>query len=187
MAKVKLVFAVGFQQKDEYPFGYEQGLPWGHCREDLQNFKRVTKDSVLIMGAQTFRSLPGKLPGRLHVVLSDSGSQLVTKNGDRPDMVINGGSLSNALCALKETYPDKDISVIGGKRMIEEVLTYSLADEVHLTFMKPHWRVELPYDVAIELTPIVNMNNNYLHVAAEQTFVEHDTISGFIYETWKKK
>ncbi|UQJ95730.1 dihydrofolate reductase [Klebsiella phage CPRSB] len=63
MSIVKAVFALGIDiYHDDFAFGYQQGLPWGHCKEDLQNFKEETADSVLIMGANTFTSLPGKLP-----------------------------------------------------------------------------------------------------------------------------
>lgn len=187
MSKVQLVFAVGFLQNGEYPFGNQQGLPWGHCKEDLQNFKRITTDTILLMGAQTFRSLPGKLPGRMHVVLSSDGSQIVTKKGDRADMVINGGSLSVALDVLKGSYPDKTISIIGGKRMIEESMSADLVDEIHLTFMKPHWRTDLPFDVSISKTPINEMTEKYTYVDGHHQFIDgSNTVASFIYEHWKK-
>jgi dihydrofolate reductase len=46
-------------------------LPWKQST-DLQHFKNVTMDSNLIMGRKTWESLPGKLPGREHFVLSRS-------------------------------------------------------------------------------------------------------------------
>jgi dihydrofolate reductase len=40
-------------------------------KADKKLFVKVTKESgVMIMGRTTFETLPGKLPGRLHVVLS---------------------------------------------------------------------------------------------------------------------
>lgn len=45
-------------------------LPWS-IPSDLARFKRLTKDSTLIMGRKTFDSLPAhKLPGRSKIVLS---------------------------------------------------------------------------------------------------------------------
>lgn len=52
-------------------FGLNQGLPWKHLSQDLKNFKSRTQDTMLIMGANTFKSLPGRLPGRTHIVVQD--------------------------------------------------------------------------------------------------------------------
>ena len=51
--------------------GKDGDLPWRQST-DLQHFKNVTMDSNLIMGRKTWESLPGKLPGREHFVLSRS-------------------------------------------------------------------------------------------------------------------
>lgn len=49
--------------------GKDGDLPWRQST-DLQHFKQVTMGSNLIMGRKTWDSLPGKLPGRAHYVLS---------------------------------------------------------------------------------------------------------------------
>ena len=41
---------------------------------DLKRFKALTMGHVLLMGRNTFESLPGLLPGRAHVVLSRDAS-----------------------------------------------------------------------------------------------------------------
>lgn len=54
--------------------GRDNRLPW-RIRSDLQIFKRVTMAKPVIMGRNTWDSLPLKpLPGRLNVVLSRDGS-----------------------------------------------------------------------------------------------------------------
>ena len=37
---------------------------------DLAMFRRLTMDTVIVMGRRTFESLPGILPKRLHIVLT---------------------------------------------------------------------------------------------------------------------
>jgi len=49
--------------------GRDGRMPW-HISEDLKRFKRLTLGSVMIMGRKTFKSLPGLLPGRRHIVLT---------------------------------------------------------------------------------------------------------------------
>lgn len=145
MSKVKAVFAVGHDMYEvNYAFGYEQGLPWGHCKEDLQNFKEETANSVLIMGANTFTSLSGKLPGRVHCVLSASGQRLVTKNGNTADYIIHGGGLSAAIDVMKATHPDSDVCIIGGKGLLLEAINNKLVDEVVVTHIYGHHAYNAP-------------------------------------------
>lgn len=145
MSKVKAVFAVGHDMYDvDYAFGYQQGLPWGHCKEDLQNFKEETANSVLIMGANTFTSLPGKLKGRVHCVLSASGQRLVTKNGNTADYIIHGGGLSAAIDVMKATHPDSDVCIIGGKGLLLEAINNKLVDEVVVTHIYGHHAYNAP-------------------------------------------
>lgn len=42
--------------------GLNDGLPW-KCSEDLKHFKKLTGDSLLVVGPKTLSTLP-KLPGR---------------------------------------------------------------------------------------------------------------------------
>jgi dihydrofolate reductase len=44
-------------------------LPW-HISADLKRFKALTMGSAMVMGRNTFESLPGLLPGRRHIVLT---------------------------------------------------------------------------------------------------------------------
>lgn len=44
-------------------------LPW-HIPEDFKFFKEKTRGHIILMGRKTFESLPGKLPGRLHVIIT---------------------------------------------------------------------------------------------------------------------
>jgi dihydrofolate reductase len=51
--------------------GFENDLPW-HCPEDFAYFKGVTAKSALVMGMNTYKSLPmypKGLPGRANLVI----------------------------------------------------------------------------------------------------------------------
>lgn len=49
--------------------GYQNRLPW-RCKKDLEHFRKATNYRALIMGHETFRSLPGLLSNRYHLVLT---------------------------------------------------------------------------------------------------------------------
>jgi len=49
--------------------GKDNKLPW-HLPEDLKHFKALTMGHPMIMGRKTWESLPGRLPGRPHIVVT---------------------------------------------------------------------------------------------------------------------
>ena len=53
--------------------GNNGDLPW-KIKEDLKNFRKLTIDSIVIMGRKTYESLPVKKLGqRINIVLTRSG------------------------------------------------------------------------------------------------------------------
>jgi len=56
---------------ENHAIGKDNKLLW-HISEDLKRFKKLTTGHTLIMGRNTFLSLPnGALPKRRHIVISD--------------------------------------------------------------------------------------------------------------------
>ena len=56
---------------ENHAIGKDNRLLW-HISEDLKRFKKLTTGHTLIMGRNTFLSLPnGALPHRRHIVISD--------------------------------------------------------------------------------------------------------------------
>jgi dihydrofolate reductase len=50
--------------------GNSGAIPW-RLPADQRRFKQITMGSPMIMGRKTFESLPGLLPGRRHIVLTN--------------------------------------------------------------------------------------------------------------------
>ena len=64
--KIHLIWA----QEINSGIGKDGKLPW-HISEDIQNFKKLTLDSTILMGRKTWESLPIRpLPKRRNIVLS---------------------------------------------------------------------------------------------------------------------
>ncbi len=93
--------------------GQNNTLPW-HLPEDLAHFKKTTMGSPVIMGRNTWESIPSKfrpLPGRMNFVLSSSlalemsGAKVVKSIdeainlvGTNTDLWVIGGALVYAQC-----------------------------------------------------------------------------------------
>ena len=88
---------------------------------DLKRFKALTTGHTIIMGRNTFLSLPkGALPNRRNIVLSRSAK------------VLEGCEVYPSLeDALKHCAPDEDIYIIGGASVYKQAL--QLADRLCLT------------------------------------------------------
>ena len=67
--KIHLIWA----QDEHGGIGKNGKLPW-HISEDLKNFKKLTSGSAILMGRNTWKSLPIRpLPKRRNIVLSHKG------------------------------------------------------------------------------------------------------------------
>ena len=58
--------------------GLNNSIPW-YFKEDLQFFKKITLNSIVIMGRNTWESLKKPLPQRYNIVLSTTKKE---KNGE---------------------------------------------------------------------------------------------------------
>lgn len=107
--------------------GKDGGLPW-HIRSDLKKFKEITQFKPIIMGSNTWDSLPRKpLPGRLNLVLSRD-----LKFEAEGGIVCN--TLFEALDIAREHAVDDgadEICIIGGANVFEQLLPK--AGRIYLT------------------------------------------------------
>lgn len=89
--------------------------------DDLKRFKQLTTGHTIIMGRNTFLSLPkGALPNRRNVVLSRTVKE------------VPGCDVYPTLdAALQSCKPDEDVYVIGGASVYEQAV--SIADRLCLT------------------------------------------------------
>lgn len=99
-------------------------LPWD-IKEDLQFFKKITENNVVVMGSKTYESIGSKpLPNRINYVLT---SQNLMNPG-----VMSVKSIDTILELSKWFHDmDKDVFIIGGSQMYNEFSKY--ADEIILS------------------------------------------------------
>lgn len=97
--------------------GYDNKLPWSNIQGDLSRFKELTTGKVILMGRNTWESLPKKpLPNRINVVVTSNHIEGITTLSGLPD---------------KDNMDLRDVWLIGGAKLIES--SWHLIDEVYLT------------------------------------------------------
>lgn len=109
--------------------GCKGHMPWPTLTEDLAWFKRITTESVVIMGSATWRSIGRKLPGRVNIVISRS----LTIESDHCYQ-----SPQYAIAAAKILYPTKEIFIIGGQELYDSSLPFIdrfYVTEIHADFV----------------------------------------------------
>ena len=93
--------------------GKNNELLW-HLKEDLANFKTLTWDKKIVMGANTYKSLPKNLDHREYIVLSKK-IESIPKGTVYHDF--------NKLLDYLETL-DEEIMIIGGSKIYALFLPY---------------------------------------------------------------
>ena len=122
--------------------GKDGKLPW-HLPADLKRFKELTKNSVCIMGYNTYREIADRfnyettgkfLPFRLSVVVS---SRNIPQSGEASDMipqkgiVLSAKSIDEALKLVSER--TEDIFFLGGESIFKEAM--DIVDTIYFTMI----------------------------------------------------
>lgn len=113
---ISIIAAIGKNNE----LGKDNNLIW-HIKEDLANFKKLTTGKKIVMGSNTYHSLPKKLEGRTYIILSKS-----ITNIEGATIFSDFNELLDYLKSL-----DEEIMVIGGASIYKLFLPY--ADKLYLT------------------------------------------------------
>lgn len=138
--------------------GYKNNLPWDKIKGDLPRFKSLTDGQVIIMGRNTWLSLPKKpLPNRLNIIVSNTKLDL-------PDGAIQTNNINHF----------KNFNngwLIGGAALITSC--WHLIDTLHLSKTYTQYTC----DTYIDLDKI------HQQFTQEQSTICED----HTYEIWKRK
>ncbi len=140
--------------------GYQNRLPWSNIQGDLPRFKRLTEGQTVIMGRNTWDSLPRKpLPGRVNIVVSSRPLEAEHHN------VIRSSEINF------NRPDDMPFWLIGGAKLVESY--WQEIDEIHLT---------KTYDLYTCDTYI-----DLLYIEANFTRTWSEVFPDHKYEVWKRK
>jgi dihydrofolate reductase len=120
---------------EDWGIGKDGSMPWPHNRADLQWFKKMTYGYSIVMGRNTWNSLPVRpLPGRQNIVVSTTTVEGATYT------IGLGKDFKSQLVDLSLKQP---LWIIGGGQLIEGCL--DIIDEIWLS------RIEGEYDCDVKL------------------------------------
>jgi len=153
--------------------------------EDMKQFRIKTTGKVVVMGRETYESLPGKAPlkDRVNMVLS-------ANEAFHDDRVILCRSLDELFREI-QNYDDDDVFVIGGASVYRQLLPF--CSEAYVTKIRnaytadqyfpdldhdPQWSIasesELQNYHDIEYSYVKYINRNRLKRAEEKELLIHD-------------
>ena len=108
-----------------------------HIPNDMDNFQRFTNDNCVIMGMNTYLSLPNQKPlkKRTNIVLT-SNPKLCTENfGDTSVHFVN--SINAAITLMRHlNIKNEDVFVIGGSSIYNAFLDENLISEAYITLVE---------------------------------------------------
>ena len=103
--------------------GKDNKLLW-HLSEDLKRFKSLTSGHYIIMGKNTYFSLPRRpLPNRTHIILTDIP-------GEQIDDCMMAYSIEDAISKMN---PEQENFIIGGASIYRQFLP--LAHKLYITWV----------------------------------------------------
>ena len=111
---ISMIASVGKNRE----LGKNNDLIW-HFKEDMKYFKDTTMNHTIVMGYNTYKSLPGNLPGR-HIIVVTSRS-------------LEGVDTVNNIDVIIDKYIDsaEEIFICGGASIYSQFLPY--ANKLYLT------------------------------------------------------
>ena len=123
MNTLTIIAAIGKNNE----LGYKNDLIW-HLPDDLKFFREKTTGKTIVMGYNTFLSLPKLLPNRKHIVLSS----------DKLDIkdVTSFTNLEDLIKFIKEI--EEEVFIIGGASIYKQFI--GLVDKMYLTEVESEFK-----------------------------------------------
>ena len=155
--------------------GFRNHLPWDKLEGDLPRFKELTSGQIVIMGRNTWDSLPKTpLPNRLNVIVTSSS---IVPKSKVPELQWQTNIMFDVFHSetLAVTNPDRFVDhdnawIIGGAKLYET--SWPLVNEVHLTIARKIY----------ECDKFIDLN----YIQQNFTRVQHEEHSDHDYEIWKR-
>lgn len=150
--KISIIAAVS----DNNVIGKDNKLLW-RLSNDLKRFKKLTTSKVVIMGQNTYESLPIKpLPNRVNIVITND-SDIYYDNCD----TVNG--IDHAINRAKYWAKDDEIFIIGGGSVYKQF--FNISNKLYIT--KVHHKFDGD-------TFFPEINSQYWNLISEEKFKKDD-------------
>lgn len=146
-------------------------LPWPRIVKDLERFKLLTSNCIVIMGRKTFKSLKKPLPDRINVVIT-SGKAHEEGNVIHCDVDILADYLQFDVRFRRNIY------IIGGSQIYELFLPYITV--FYLTRIVGEYESDVKFD-----DDVFRARFKYLQHVSPVQLQKHETgLIPYYFETW---
>ena len=112
--------------------GLKNTIPW-YFKDDLKYFKNITLNTIVIMGRNTWESLPKPLAKRYNIVISTT-----KKNKDGEQYLAR--SFDDAIEHAK--FLKKPIFIIGGSRVYRDALNHKNCKSLYITYINDNYKCD---------------------------------------------
>ncbi|MDD3976324.1 MAG: dihydrofolate reductase [Candidatus ainarchaeum sp.] len=160
--------------------GKDNKIPW-HFSEDFKHFKELTLNHPIIMGKNTFLSLPKKpLPNRDNIVLTFKDDSF-----DFSEIIIKH-SLEDSISYAKQK--DSKIYIIGGAFVYKQAIEF--ADKIELTKIYKEYDGDT-YFPEIDLNKWDLISEDKKEFFSFQTYIrkkgnKYDFRINWVFSLWKR-
>lgn len=111
--------------------GKSGDMPWSMPQE-LKRFRKLTKNSIVLMGRKTYETIGKPLDSRHNYIL--------TKGELKIDGAFVFSEIEDALEDMKTRFPNTEIFIIGGATVYKMFLESNLIDKIYQTLI--HMTIE---------------------------------------------
>jgi dihydrofolate reductase len=134
-------------------FGYQGEIPWKtepFAKTDFKHFQQTTKDSVCIMGRNTYQeildmTLTRKTKEEIDSILPGRICYVISRNKNLE--VVGATVVQNLRSAIQnEQTGGKEIFVIGGEKLFVEALSWT--DTIYMTVVKNYYKCDRVFPAA---------------------------------------
>jgi dihydrofolate reductase len=160
--------------------GYRNELVW-HINEDLQHFKNTTKNHIVVMGKNTFFSIPEKyrpLPNRVNIVITTEPQKYDT-NYTNDDLVFTTlENLQGVLDYYENEFGHTKCFICGGESLYEHFI--DKVDYVYLTKIRKEYVCDRFFPNYKHLFKLVKQSETFHSDSEGCDFVFEEYISNSI-------
>jgi dihydrofolate reductase len=152
---------------DQWGIGKDGTMPWPHLAEDLKRFKQLTDGAMIVMGKNTWLSLPKRpLPNRDNIVVSRTLDD---------DFAIKVSGDPKAIITKLKQATDEDIWIIGGAEIYRQFLPF--CNSVYITRIHGDYQCDTRFPEAI-------LDRHFVIDYIESSIVDNEV--EIHYEIWEK-
>lgn len=107
-------------------------------KNDMENFKRQTLGNIVVMGLNTFKSLPNSSPlkGRTNVIITHDKDFFIETDGGTDAYIVHSIEEAVELCKYLVSVQDKKLFVIGGASIYKQFMDMGLIEELIVTMVE---------------------------------------------------